>query len=323
MGRRLVARVAREPGIGKNARVTTLSDYATQSAFSDPGKYRELFDQLPTDLPELTAVMRNLIVHYRASGIPFPPDRLEEVNSRWVERMLDADRSRFDTPLAQPRPIELRCVGCCRDFALFTVAALRHQGVPARSRVGFATYFSPDFNYDHVITEYWNGDRWVFIDAELDPDAYPFDPLNIPHRVGAAPVAPPLFPTSAQVWTALRNGEIDRDRYGVAPEIPELRGEWFVHGYVLKELAHRQRDELLLWDIWGCMDQQLDDEAVAVGDEIAALLLAADDGDAAAEEELSDRYARDDRVRPGGTVGCFAPTGEGFVRIDLSTRQPV
>jgi hypothetical protein len=306
--------------MGENAPVTTLTEYATQSRFSDPGPYADLFDQLPTDLHELTAVVRNMIVHYRASGIPFPEDRLEEVNSRWVDRMLDADRTRFDTPLAQPRPIEQRCVGCCRDFTLLSVAALRHRGVPARSRVGFAAYFSPDFNYDHVITEYHDGDRWVFVDAQLDPGAYPFDTHDIPRLVGAKPPSPPLFATSAQVWTAMRRDEIDRDRYGVAPDILFLRGEWFVQGYVLRELAHRQRDELLLWDSWGCMSPQLNDDDIRVGDEIAALLLAADDGDAAAEKELSDRYARDERVRPAEIIGCFTPMG-GFSRIDLRTRE--
>jgi len=32
-----------------------------------------------------------------------------------------------------------------------TVAALRQQGIPARSRIGFVNYFAPDFHHDHVI----------------------------------------------------------------------------------------------------------------------------------------------------------------------------
>lgn len=52
-----------------------------------------------------------------------------------------------------------RFVGCCRDFSLLFVAALRGRGVPARTRIGFAGYFAPDFHHDHVVAELWDGHR--------------------------------------------------------------------------------------------------------------------------------------------------------------------
>jgi Transglutaminase-like superfamily len=292
-----------------------MSEYARHSAYSDPGVHAALVDALPPDLPALTAVIRNLVVHYRGSGIAFTDDRLAELDSRWVERILDTDQHRFGVPLDVPRPEAERVAGCCRDFTLLTVAALRQRGVPARSRVGFASYFAPDFHHDHVVAEYFDGDRWVWVDAELDPGLrWPFDPCDVPR--------PSAFASAADVWTAYRRGEVDADRYGVGPDLP-LHGEWFIYDEVLIELAHRMRDELLLWDTWGAMaDPETGTGAddVALVDEVAALLLAADRGDHAAERELAERYAADRRLHPGDRVRCFSPTGR-HAWVDLRARE--
>jgi hypothetical protein len=109
-------------------------------------------------------------------------------------------------------------------------------------------------------------------------------------------------------------------QYGVDPELP-FRGDWFVRNYVLQELAHRLRDELLLWDGWGAMARDLNGDLGLV-DEVAALLLAADDGDDFAEHELADRYASDPRLNPGGRVHCESRSGND-TWVDLRSRIPV
>lgn len=292
--------------------------YARHSAYTDPGPYGALLDALPAEISELTAVVRNLIVHYRGSGITFTGDRLAEIDNRWVERILATDQRWSGVPLDVPRPPEERVAGCCRDFTLLTVAALRQHGVPARSRVGFASYFAPDFHVDHVVAEYWDGQRWIWVDAQLEPGPpWSFDTGDIPHPDGP-------FATAAQVWTGYRKGELDADAYGVDPDLP-LRGDWFVYDEVLIELAHRQRDELLLWDHWGAMADPA--AGIASGDpdlvdEAAALLLAADGGDEAAERELARWYAADARLHPGERVRCLSPTGN-HTWVDLPSRQAV
>ena len=289
----------------------SLQDYAQQSPYSDPREYAGLFSGLRADVPRLAAVVRNLVVHYRASGIPFPSDRLAEIDNRWIDRLLAVDRSRFDTPLDVPRPEADRVAGCCRDFTLLTVSVLRAQGVPARSRVGFAAYFEPGFHHDHVITEFWNGERWVFADTQLDPTgSWPFDPLDMPLGEG-------VFESAAQVWSAYRRGDIDVSRYGVGLSVP-IGGDWFVRNYVLLELAHRQRDELLLWDSWGIMSGRLDGDLGLI-DDVAALLLAADSGGQAAEQRLAEWYADDPRLHPGDRVLCFSPRGINAM-VDLRAR---
>jgi hypothetical protein len=264
--------------------------YRSQSAFSDPGPYAVLFNHLPTDVPGLVGVVRNVIVHYYAQGLSFVDERLAEVDSRWVSRILATDRSRHTRPLGAPREPKTRVVGCARDFTLLTVAALRHRGVAARSRIGFAGYFGDAFHYDHVVTEYWNGERWVRVDAQLDPATTDFDTFDVRH-----------FITAAEAWTAHRRDEIDPDYYGADPVGP-FRGHRFLLDQVRHELAHRQRDELLLWDEWGALDEDL-------ADWVAERLIAADAGSAEAEEELASRYAADPALHPGGRVHCVSPSG--------------
>jgi hypothetical protein len=298
-----------------------MRDYATHTPYTDPGPYAELLDALPAQLPGLAAVVRNILVHYR-SGVTLPAERLAEINNRWVERILATDQARHPAPLALPRALEDRVAGCCRDFTLVTVAALRQHGIPARSRIGFAGYFEQGFHHDHVIAEYWNGERWVWVDAQLDPAPHwGFDVHDLPRPADAAP-----FATAAQVWTALRRGEIDPWRYGVAPGLP-IGGPWFIYDYVILELAHRMGEELLLWDGWGAMSGDFaaelstaDSGLLELADEIAALLLAADAGSADAEQQLATRYATDPRLHPAGRVVCHTPTGEEF-GVDLETRK--
>lgn len=44
------------------------------------------------------------------------------------------------------------------------ISLLRHHGVPARSRIGFAGYFTQGWHHDHVVPEAWLGGRWVRCD---------------------------------------------------------------------------------------------------------------------------------------------------------------
>jgi hypothetical protein len=292
---------------------TDPATYAVQSRYSDPGVHAALLDDLPSDIPGLTAVVRNLLTHYRGGGVEFTADRLEEIHNCWIDAVLTTDQKRNASALATPREPVDRVAGCCRDFTLLTVSALRHRGVPARSRVGFATYFATGFNHDHVVAEYWNGDRWVVVDSQLEPaEHWGFDVQDLPAG---------RFRSAAEVWQGFRAGELDGDDFGVDPSGP-LRGGWIIRNYVFLQLAHLHGDELLLWDNWGAMAGPDDDPDNKLVDEIAALLLASDSGDETATEELATRYAKDPDLHPDGRVLRFSPMGAEPIWIDLTTRQP-
>jgi hypothetical protein len=284
-------------------------DYAIQTEYSDPGVHAPLFDALPDDVAGIAAVVRNLVIHYRGGGIEFTGDRLAEIDHRWVEAMLTTDQKRNGTALAEPREPFDRIVGCCRDFTLLTVSALRHKGIPARSRIGFADYFRGGYNHDHVVVEYWDGDRWVMTDAQLDPAGdHPFDSLDMPRGP---------FQSAAEVWLGVRAGDLDADLFGVDPGLP-IGGGWFIRNYVHFQLAHLQGDELLLWDNWGTMTPTLDGADVDLTDEIATLLVASDNGDETATKELADRYQTDTDLRPTGRSYVTSPASNGqYAWMDL------
>ncbi|TCM40959.1 transglutaminase-like domain-containing protein [Kribbella sp. VKM Ac-2568] len=287
--------------------------YAVQSRYSDPGVHAALFDDLPSEIPQLTEVVRNLLIHYRGGGIEFTGDRLEEINHRWIDAMLATDQRRNGTPLATLREPADRVAGCCRDYALLTVSALRHKGIPARSRIGFASYFVPGFNHDHVVVEYWNGERWVMVDPQVEPaEHWGFDVQDMPAG---------RFRSAAEVWLGFRSGALDGDLYGVDPSLP-LRGGWFIRDYVFLQLAHLQRDELLLWDGFGGMADDLEMD-LGPTDEIAALLVASDNGDEAATTKLAELYRDDPELHPGDRILVHSPSGTAPYRIDLTTRQKV
>lgn len=283
-----------------------VSSWAQHSAYSDPGPFAPLFLAVPSDLETVCAASLNLAVNFRGAYPDLPQIHWPEVDSRWVQSILRLDQSRHPgMGLDEPRALKERVAGCCRDHSLLTVAILREHGIPARSRVGFANYLTPNWHYDHVIVELWDGDRWVLTDPEMADrdataagDAEPFDPRDMISGIGAP------YETAAQVWTGYRAGTIDPSRYGVYLG-SNSTGADFVQMYVIFEVAHRFRDELLLWDGWGATMHAPPE----LTDELAALLLRADAGDQEAENALAEWYRTDDRLHPGSEITQHSPFG--------------
>ncbi len=323
----------------------TLEDFTRQSPYSDPGRHAALLGALPAGLASVCAASRNVIAHYRAELSDLSASRWDEVDSRWLEVVLEVDQRRHGTGLQQPRAPGERVAGCCRDHALLVVAALRQRGVPARSRVGFAHYFTAGFAHDHVVVEFWWQGRWRRADPELGTgrgavegsaaaSVATFDVHDIPTgaatdgasgAVLGAPTsaatsgvigAPAPFETAAQAWLGWRSGQRDASRYGVVPGSPWC-GAGFVRDEVLYEVAHRFGDELLLWDGWGALE---DPAALREGevDELARLLLLADGGDAAAEADLAAWYRGDERLHPGESVITRSPFGGPARVVELA-----
>lgn len=291
--------------------ITDPNAFVRHSAYSDPGAHAALVEVLAVDVEGLCATSRNLVGHYRAELHDLPESRRGEIDSRWVEAILDLDQSRQPADLTVPRPLPDRIAGCCRDHSLLLVSFLRTHGVPARSVVGFAGYFAPPFHHDHVVVDYFDGTRWVRTDPELEMSSgFDFDVRDMPKGAGAP------FETAAEVWLEHRAGRLDADQYGVDPAVPApLRGADFVAGYVTFQVAHRYGDELLLWDEW------LYDPPRELVDHLAELLVAADGGVADAERALYESYRSDDRLRPGRTVTQHSPYGNPPVRVDLPIRS--
>lgn len=270
-----------------------LEQFARHSPYSDPGRHAERLGAVTVDTA--CALARNVIGHYRAELPDLPVERRGEIDSRWLETILDVDAARHPDPLDRPRPLPERVAGCCRDHTLLVLGALRQLGIPARSRVGFADYFTPGFSHDHVVVQYWADGGWRWVDPEFPEGDWRHE-------------------SAAQAWAAYRAGDLDPGDHGVFPG-SEFSGRGFVRDEVFYEVAHRYGDETLLWDEWGALaDPGTSDTFV---DELARLLLAADAGDQGAETELHARYVEDDRLHPGDTVVVHSPYGDPGRVVDL------
>ncbi len=227
-----------------------LDFYRRQSGMSDPGAHAARLAALPEDLPELATGLQGLILHEHWSGAygqVLGDERRGEVHLRDVPAMIDRMLAHDARPLSEARPLDTRLIGNCRDYTLFTVAALRARDVPARSRCGFGAYFDPRQKVDHWVAEYWDDarGRWIMADAQIDafqaerihPD---FDLLDVP---------PDRFIVAGAAWRACRAGQADPNTFGIM----DMTGWWFLAGNLVRDAAALAGREMLPWDCWGAM----------------------------------------------------------------------
>ena len=234
--------------------MTTTNDvldfYRRQSRMSDPGAHAARLAALPDDLTGLSAALQGLILHEHWSGAygqVLSDERRGEVHLRDVPAMIDQILARDTRTLGETRPLENRLIGNCRDYTLFTVAALRARGVPARSRCGFATYFDPRQKVDHWVAEYWDGGRWVMADVQIDS----FQAERIHPDFNLLDVPPDRFLVAGAAWRACRAGEADPNTFGIMA----MTGWWFLAGNLVRDAAALAGREMLPWDCWGAMPE--------------------------------------------------------------------
>lgn len=271
--------------------------FKQQGRMSDPGSQMSLFNDLPTSIPELVKLVQGVTIHVfwtERYGFKAPPERMAELQLRSMEKRLARTLELDPRPLAEPRSIEKKLLGNCRDHSLLLVAMLRHQGIPARARCGFGAYFMPDHFEDHWVVEYWNQaqSRWVFVDAQLDElqcDVLKinFDVLDVPRD---------QFIVGGKAWQMCRTGEQDPAKFGIF----DMHGLGFVRGDFVRDVASLNKMELLPWDCWGViLNEQIDDPAdLAALDEVAALTA----GDVPDFDAVRARYESDPRFHVEGNL---------------------
>jgi len=267
--------------------------YAQPGLMTDPGEHAMWFDDLPADIAALCQVVQGIFIHIfwaERYGVKLSEERKQEVDIRQVRQKLARIWQMDARPLTVTRPLEKRLVGNCRDFAIMLCAILRHQGVPARARCGFAAYFEPDRYVDHWVCEYWNptAQHWLRVDAQLDELQrqvlqVEFDPCDVPHD---------RFLTAGKAWQLCRAGQADPQLFGIL----DMWGMWFIRGDLVRDLLALNKIEILPWDSWGLMggkDRGLSADDMALLDRVAALTLAGDE----AFLELRWLYENDARLR--------------------------
>ncbi|GAA5157960.1 hypothetical protein GCM10023321_36980 [Pseudonocardia eucalypti] len=127
--------------------------YVSQSVFSGPNELAGHYADLPADPAALAGIVRNLLFHRMEEeifGYRIPERwRHEDAETRYVDDIPRIVLARDGRPLDRARELSARFVGICSDFSLLYCSMLRHVGIPARVRNGFANYFGSDgFNFD-------------------------------------------------------------------------------------------------------------------------------------------------------------------------------
>lgn len=275
-----------------------LTYYTVPSACTDLAAFADLVDALPDDIASVVRVVQGLVVHFGWAPlyrIALPPERVDaEKELCAASAIVGCAMERDARPLVEARAPGERVAGVCWHFAVLFAAILRHKGVPARVRAGFANYFERGKHMEHWVGEFWAREehRWVLVDAQIDdvqaqivrPD---FDALDVPRA---------RFLVAGDAWRACRSGAADPMTFGVAGT--SNWGLLEVFGEVLLDLAAARKIELLPWRWYGLATEEgaLDRE-VELMDRLAAL---SSIGDAAALMELRALVASDARLRAPG-----------------------
>jgi hypothetical protein len=282
----------------------SLSYFTTQSPITDPGVHGRLFADLPRTVPELADVVRGLcLIYWERYKYPIPNERLLETSSRYVGTILEKIIALDKRPLIETRPPDKRFMASSSDFVNLLCAMLRFQGIPARKRVGFVTYFAavkPGFDWSHEIAEYWDSGagRWRRVDPCLDAvaiaaNAITFDPNDLPTD---------RFIPAGRAWQACRKEQGDPDSFGNE----ESRGLGVVRANLILDLAAMQKRELLNWDRFGWMERPFTAFGEAerkILDRLAALLQAGDEAFA----DLRTLYAQEEGLQVPQIIWCDSP----------------
>ncbi len=289
-----------------------LKYYSIPGDITSLDKYKDFTEWLTADSNAIYQVVQGLIVHdmwVGQYGEAYIKEHEYTQKFAYMEDLLDKALELDHSNLAIPRHPRNRVIACCREFATLMCALLRAKGIPARSRCGFATYLGWNGKYeDHWICEYWNGERWVMADPQLDPfqqSSVISWAMNVAqegsgllqriHEFNPRDLTADEFITAGQAWKLCREGSADPERFGIGcpirPEwgIDSLYGLWFVRGQLLRDFAALNKVETvpylvrickgLDWKNWrlvGLKDHELTDEDLRLLDTIAELTLQVD-----------------------------------------------
>jgi len=224
--------------------------YTEHGRMSDPGRHSQLYEGLPHDVVSLVETVQGLLLHrclsrFHGVGEAEATARKQEEQYSTVEDMLSLIRDLDASPLTKPREPNCKLLVNCRHFAGLCCSFLRHAGVPARVRAGFAKYFMPPDSpmyQSHYVTEYWDAktDAWMGVDSQVDAVQRRIDQITI----DTLHLSPNAFLSGGQTWRLCRSGEESAEHFGLGPDV---NGWGFVRSHLLHDWMALNGVPLLPW----------------------------------------------------------------------------
>jgi formylglycine-generating enzyme len=208
-------------GIVKNDPNKILDFYRQYGFYTNPGKYEPMYANLPDSLTEICKLIKSQLIHPIAD-LPMYRDLIpqersyEDLKYPTVQTILAGLKSYDSDGLIINRKPADRLVVSCRYHAILLASILKHKGIPARVRYGFASYLYPNHHIYHVICEVWNNNekRWMLVDPDRQKIDFP----------------PQQFEFAGDVWMKNQQGKLDPNTYGVP--------DWWGSHPILDVLCH-------------------------------------------------------------------------------------
>lgn len=204
---------------------SALDFYCQYSSFTNPGKYKNLYEDLPDSLPELCQLIHKQFMHivteYPSYKNLMPGESQYDITKySTIESILETLFQKDPNGLTLNRKPENRLVFSCQNYALMLASMLKYKGIPARVRYGHASYLIPDFHASHVICEVWNKTekRWMLVDPSINMIDFSRD----------------KFDYSNETWMQMQNGAIDPEKFGFPGK---YSGEGSITGKISADLA--------------------------------------------------------------------------------------
>lgn len=229
--------------------------YGSHGAMTDPKEYIQLYGNLSPNLGQLAKIISQVTIHFqyiRESGGKEVVGRIHEIYIRKTSERLKRMSELGITSFQQEYPFLQRTICTCRDIAMLLCSMLRHFGIPARIRYGFAQYldWDPHFFFDHTIVEYWDADRnmWKLTERYLTKEIkqrfnITFNTYDVPRE---------KFITAAEAWLNCRAGKSDPNSFGTG-YAKRRSGLWYLRNKLIQDLAGLNKMEMQPSDLWGLM----------------------------------------------------------------------
>lgn len=254
-----------------------LDFYRAHSPWTEPGKQQAMFEDIPDDIGSIVESVQGSLIHGGLVWLyKLKPTEAQDngFKIRRTEELLRRISALDSAALSVRRLKEKRLVVNCRQFAVLTCSILRHKGIPARARAGYALYtWGRDKYENHWICEYWNQDerRWIQVDTQIDAQqkkrmGIDFDTLDMPRG---------KFVPAGEGWQRYRDGKVEVEAFGLGGKDGWNALGWaMVMPNVTCDIMALNKTELLPWDVnpyWNKKKAEMTAEDVAIIEKAATL----------------------------------------------------